>query len=82
MLTLFPQSELAFYPSVYWQFAGYLSLLPESMVLAAFGELCNGPSSGGGDAYKTCKKAISACFSIVLEAFGEDRIVWGSDWRE
>lgn len=38
--------------------------------------------SGGGDAYKSCKKAIADVFSLVLEAFGEDRIVWGSDLRK
>ncbi|KAK9899424.1 hypothetical protein P389DRAFT_194423 [Cystobasidium minutum MCA 4210] len=60
-------------------FSGYLSLLPAATVAAAFREM-TGASASGGEAYKACKKAVSAFFAPVLEAFGEDRIIWGSDW--
>lgn len=71
------QSALALVPNVFWQFSGYLSLLPQTKVTSAYMELVE-DSSTGGDAYKWCRKALSAYFSIVLEAFGEERIIWGS----
>lgn len=73
------QAELSFQPSIHIKFSGYLSQLPADLAAEAFREFASGHT---GPAYQESKKAIASFVSPVLEAFGEDRIMWGSDWRE
>lgn len=73
------QAELSFQPSIHIKYSGYLSQLPAELAAEAFQEFASGHT---GPAYQESKKAIASFMSPVLEAFGEDRIMWGSDWRE
>lgn len=71
-------------PTVYIKYSGFLTRLPHDTALAAFEGYIGkaGAPQHPNAAYKDCKRALSAFLLPVLEAFGEERIMWASDWRE
>jgi hypothetical protein len=81
---MFPQSELAFMPSVSLKFSGFVNYLPQDLVEQAFLHYvkASNATSKGKDAYSECLRALKAFLLPLLEGFGDHRIMWGSDWRE
>lgn len=73
---------MALRPEVYWLFSEYLELLPIDLVNSAFEVLGGASNAAAQNGYKDCKKILSMFFMPVLEAFGEDRILWASGFGE
>lgn len=86
------QSEFAFIPNLHIKLSGYLNLLAPSIVVQAYQHyMASHKESSAADskaarlnseAYDECKRCLKAVLLIMLETFGEHRIMWASDWRE
>lgn len=67
-------------PFVYLKLSNYLSWLPKDLVSQAFAEHLERPYTGDKtvvDGRKECKRLLKIFLFPVLEAVGEDRIMWG-----
>lgn len=65
---------------MYIKFSGHMCFLPRELVSAAFAQHLNKPGAAT-DAKKECKRLLKIFLHPALEALGEDRIMWGGDWR-
>ncbi|GAA6051717.1 hypothetical protein JCM3770_002698 [Rhodotorula araucariae] len=74
--------QLALLPNVYLKLSALLDSADRETVAAAFAEFRNGDykKKRKDEAYDRLRSRISAVLEPAVEAFGEERILVGSDW--